>query len=253
MQKELRENIASQLIRARQQYLQWNVQKTAPPATVDDSYAIQDIVTQKLGVKIAGWKTSAPDTVSIPIAAPIYSDVMFKSGAKIPSSQFFVIGIEGEIAFRIARDLPLGPNPYRREDLLEAVGELVPAIEVVDTRMLNGLSENKKLVLADNQSNGGLVVGAGISNWHGLDFTKLEAAVTVNGKTEYCGVDGNRAGDMIKLLTWAANHCANRGLPFSAGDIITTGTYTGLLFVEPGSQVDVDFPAIGRVEVLFSV
>jgi 2-keto-4-pentenoate hydratase len=253
MQNELRQNIASRLIKARQQKLQWDAGGGPFPQAVDDAYAIQDIVTQELGAKITGWKTSAPDLVSIPIAAPVYSQVMFKSGAKIPSSQLFVIGIEGEIAFRIAHDLPLAPNPYQREDLLEAVGELMPVIEVVDTRMANGLAQNKKLVLADNQSNGGLVIGAAISNWHELDFTNLKALVTVNGAIEYCGFDGNRAGDLFKLLAWAANHCANRGLPFKAGDIITTGTYTGLLFVEPGSHVVVDFPAIGQVEVSFPI
>ncbi len=244
-------DIANELIKARRDNRQWDARNTASPDTVDEAYAIQDIVTKQSGKDIGGWKTSAPDPVSIPIAAPIYSNLIFMSGAIVPASKFFIIGIEGEIAFRIARDLPLGPKPYVPEDLMEAVGELIPAIEIVDTRMQDGLSENKKLILADNQSNGGLVFGEGVSNWRSLDFTNLEASVTVNGVTKYSGVAGNRAGDLFELMAWAANHCANRGLEFRVGDIITTGTYTGMIFVEPDSEVVIEFPGIGRVEVSF--
>jgi len=245
--------IADQLIKARRRHIQWDTHHTAPPDTVDDAYAIQEIVTEQLGAGISAWKTSAPDPVSVPIAAPIYSDLVYTSGSEIPASELFVIGIEGEIAFRIGCDLPSRDKPYFPEDLLESISDMLPVIEIVDTRMQEGFSENKNLMLADNQSNGGLVVGEGSSNWKSLDFARLEASVTVDGVIEYSGITGNRAGDLFCLMAWAANHCANRGRPFRAGDIITTGTYTGILFVEPGAGVVVDFPAIGAVEVSFPI
>ena len=245
--------IADQLLKARQDHKQWNVNNAAPPDTVDEAYAIQEIVSQQLGAEISGWKTSAPDPVSVPIAAPIYQDLLFKSGSKVPASELFVIGIEGEIAFQIGRDLSLREQPYSREDILDSIDTMLPAIEIVDTRMQDGFSQNKDLILADNQSNGGLVVGEGISNWKNLDFSYIEARVTVNGVVEYSGVDGNRAGDLFRLMAWAANHCADRARPFQAGDIITTGTYTGILFVEPGAEIVVSFPGIGFVEVSFPV
>ena len=246
-------DIADRLIEARRQHIQWDARHAAPPDTVEDAYAIQEIVTERLGAGISAWKTSAPDPESVPIAAPIFSDLVYTSGSKIPASELFVIGIEGEIAFRIGRDLPPRDKPYSPEDLLESISDMLPAIEIVDTRMQDGFSQNKNLLLADNQSNGGLVVGEGVSNWKNLDFSRLEASVSVNGALEYSGIAGNRAGDLICLMAWAANHCANRGRPFRAGDIITTGTYTGILFVEPGAGVVVDFPAIGTVEVSFPI
>jgi len=246
-------SVADQLVRARRDHRQWDTHQAAIPDSVDGAFAIQEIVTQKLGTRISAWKTSAPDPEAVPIAAPIYEDLLYSSGSEIPASELFVIGIEGEIAFRISRDLPLRENPYSREDLIESVGELLPAIEIVDTRMQDGFSQHKNLMLADNQSNGGLVIGEGISNWKGLDFDKLEASVTVNDVIEYSGVAGNRAGELFRLMAWAANHCANRSRPFIAGDIITTGTYTGILFVEPGAEVVVDFTDIGAVEVSFAI
>ena len=251
MSDTLTTNIADQLIMARRDHLQWDTQLLAGSPSIDDAYAIQEIVTQQLSAEISAWKTSAPDPESIPITAPIYSELVYISGAKVPASELFVIGIEGEIAFRIGQDLPRRKNPYSRDELIKSIAELLPAIEIVDTRMRDGFSQNKNLMLADNQSNGGLVVGESVSDWKGLDFANLKASVTVNGVTEYSGVAGNRAGDPFKLMAWAANHSAIRGRPFKAGDIVTTGTYTGILFVEPGVEVVVDFPGIGSVEVSF--
>lgn len=251
MSDTLTTSIADLLIKARRDHRQWDAQQATTPPTIDDAYAIQEIVTQQLSAEISAWKTSAPDPESIPIAAPIYSELVYRSGAKVPASELFVIGIEGEIAFRIGQDLPLREIPYSREDIIESIDELLPAIEIVDTRMQDGFSQNKNLMLADNQSNGGLVVGERVSDWKGLDFANLKASVTVNGVTEYSGVAGNRAGDPFKLMAWAANHCAIRGWPFKTGEIVTTGTYTGILFVEPGVEVIVDFPGIGSVQVSF--
>ena len=243
--------VARHLITARRDHRQWDVGDTTPLDDVDDAYTVQDLVTDGLDADIAGWKTSAPDPHSRPIAAPIYSTLLHRSGTQIPACEFFVIGIEGEIAFRMNRDLPPLGWPYSREDLLAAAGEMLPAIEIVDTRMTDGLNESRHLILADNQSNGGLVIGPGIANWRNLDLSRQAASVSVNGQVIYSGVDANRAGDLFRLMAWAADHCATRKRPLRAGNIITTGTYTGMILVEPGAEVVVDFPEIGRVEVSF--
>ena len=47
---------------------------------------------------------------------------------------FHIIGIEAEIAYSFARDLPPEDAPYSREAVLDAIASMHPAIEVVDTR-----------------------------------------------------------------------------------------------------------------------
>ncbi|MCZ6586386.1 MAG: fumarylacetoacetate hydrolase family protein [Alphaproteobacteria bacterium] len=245
--------VARYLIEARRDHRQWDASAAAPLNDAGEAYAVQDLVMGGLDADLGGWKTSAPDPHSVPITAPIYSALLHRTGTQVPASQLFVIGIEGEIAFRMKRDLPPLGRPYSREDLLAAVGEMLPAIEIVDTRMTNGLEESRHLILADNQSNGGLVIGPGIANWRNLDLSRQPASVTVNGQVKYSGIAANRAGDLFRLMAWAADHCATRKRPIRAGDIITTGTYTGMILVEPGAEVVVEFPEIGRVEVSFPV
>ena len=52
--------IADQLVKARLNHCQWNTLSSADLITIDDAYAIQEIVTQRLGAKTSAWKTSAP-------------------------------------------------------------------------------------------------------------------------------------------------------------------------------------------------
>ena len=98
-------DIANFLLKARNDHVQWNVGSTPPLENLDDVYAVQDLITSKLGADIRAWKTSPLDDGSA-FAGPIYATDIFESGARIPASKFHVIGIEGEIAFRINRDLP---------------------------------------------------------------------------------------------------------------------------------------------------
>jgi 2-keto-4-pentenoate hydratase len=44
-------------------------------------------------------------------------------------------------------------------------------------------------------------------------------------------------------------HCAKRGLGLHAGDVITTGAWTGLEMAKIGDEVTAKFPGIGEATV----
>ena len=245
------DEIATRLVEARRSNTQWDASLVSPPENTNDAYVVQDLVAEHLGVGISAWKASLPEGQSTPIVGPIYSDLVFKGGCELAASNFFSIGIEGEIAFRINRDLLKREQPYTRSDIIDAVAEMFPAIEIVDTRILDGYSANPRLTLADNQSNGALVYGQAVSGWQDMELVRQQAQITVNGEVKYTGESENRAGDLFTLMAGTANECAKRGKPIKAGDIITTGTYTGILFVEAGDRVELTFHKIGSVSVSF--
>lgn len=244
-------DIANFLLIARNDHVQWNVGSTPPLENLDDVYAVQDLTTSELGADIRAWKTSPLDDGSA-FAGPIYATKIFESGVKIPASKFHVIGIEGEIAFRINRDLPARDQPYTRDDIQVSIAEMIPLIELVDTRMVDGMEQDATLKMADNQSNYGIVIGAASSkNWNDVNATTAEVHLTVNGQSLFSGTSSSPIADMFNLIAGTANSCAKYDRPVRAGDIITTGSCTGIVFVEPGSNVVLDFPEIGRVEVSF--
>src|SRR6266550_1188097 len=83
------------------------------PTSDRDGYAIQALVTRRLGWAIGGWKAGlgpAGDTSS----APLYAPLLRTSPARFDAADLALFGIEGEIAFRLGRDLPPGDQPHDR-------------------------------------------------------------------------------------------------------------------------------------------
>jgi 2-keto-4-pentenoate hydratase len=241
------ERAANALVVARKGSAIASLPADAIPQSEADSYQIQDAVRAKLGEQVGGWKVGI-SPVGGHFAAPIYASTVVASPASLPARGFKLIGIECEIGFRFNKALPPRLAPYTQEEVLDAAS-LHPTIEVVDSRYQDFRSLDRLLVLADNFSNGGLVYGAAVSNWDGIDLAHPPIEVTANGKP-FADCTGLRAGTPIELVLAAVQHANGRG-GIAAGTVITTGTHTGLVFTEPGVTIAADYGWLGRVEVSF--
>ena len=244
-------DIAGHLVNARKSHVAWDAGDTAG-LSMEDVYAVQDLVTDQLGLEIGAWKTSPLEDPAAPFAAPIYARDIHASGAQIVSSDLFVIGLEGEIAFRFNRDFLSVEHPYTRDEIIAGISEMLPLIEVVDTRMVNGMEQDASLKMADNQSNAAIVIGDPVtSGWQDVDATTQAVSLTVNGETAYGPLSNSPVEDLFAMMAGTINVCAARGRPVKAGHIITTGSCTGLLFFKPGAEAVLEMPGVGRVEASF--
>lgn len=221
--------------------------------TLDQVYAIQDRVAAEMG-GVGGWKVSAPSSDVEPIAAPLFASLIGPSPANLPASQFHALGVEAEFGFRFGRALLPRGKPYTREEIVSAIAYMEPTIEVVDSRLGAWAQDDAMWKLADNQINGYLVHGAPVMQWHDIDFTDFPVELWIN-ETLAVPADESRnpAGGLLRLLTWLVNHLAETRSGIQAGDIVTTGSYTGLLWVQPDQKVVARYPGIGQVSVHFSV
>jgi 2-keto-4-pentenoate hydratase len=219
-------------------------------ASPADAYGVQALVAAKLGA-VAAWKTGAPSPQAEPILAPIFADLVHVSAARLPAATFHRLGIEAEIAYRLGRDLPGRRESYTREEVVEAIAAILPAIEVVDSRLAEPEAAGAMWKLADHQSNGALVVGAQVDDWQAIDPSEQPVRLTIDGRVVAEGRGGNPAGDPLRLIAWMANHLADHCGGLRQGQIITTGSMTGLMWTRPGAKVVADFAGLGRVEVTF--
>jgi 2-keto-4-pentenoate hydratase len=216
------------------------------PADEADAYAIQDAVARQLGA-IRGWKVGAPTPEAAPSFGPIFTIV--EAPAVFPSASHRLFGIEAEIAFRFARDLPGGAP---RELVLAAVGSVHLAMEIVESRFADFHSVGQPSVVADNISNGALVVGPALPEWSGRDLARPPSRVVIDGAEVGRCTTGNTGGDPIRLLVALVNHAAARGKPIAAGQVVTTGATTGMHFARPGSLARAEFGDWGAVETRFT-
>jgi 2-keto-4-pentenoate hydratase len=218
------------------------------PLSVAEAHAIQDRVAALVGEPIGAFKAGAPPEGE-PTRGLIEARMVRPSPARMSVAEVPHLGVEGEVAFRFTRDLPARSQPYTRDEVAKVV-TVLPVIEVVSSRFREPLSRPKLEQLADCGINAGLVIGPEIADWSHLDLANLRMTFIVNGETQIERVGGHPTDDPIAGAVALANMLRDAG-GVKAGQIVTTGSWTGLPFLKPGDRCVVRFENLGEAEVVF--
>jgi len=228
------------------------------PASIDDGYAVQAAFADEWDEPRAGWKVActARDQqemvgVDHPFCGRVLAPYVFDSPARVEAARFHRTGLETEFAFRMARDLPPRDAPYERDEVAGAVAALHPALEIVSPRWTEWLSMGAVGILADCAANGGAVLGPAVADWQVHDLAAREVTLAFDGAEVARGRGERVLGHPLVSLTWIANELAARAGGLRAGEIVLTGTCTGLNWIEPGVAARADFGPLGSVEVTF--
>jgi len=228
------------------------VPETIVPINPKAAYAVQDVVARVLSEsgkgEIIGWKVGAATPTATPSCAPLHRATVFESGHELSPSFCRFHGVEAEIVYSFGSDLPARAEPWTTEEVATAIGAIHGAIELLDTRFVTPDSQHNLSHLADQGSHGALIVGRGVTSWRDFTPTTLPMTMLVNGEKRYDQQGGNKAGDPLRLLTWLANHAVERGRPLRAGDVVTTGSTMGTLFLDDPAEICVSFEGLFPVE-----
>ena len=219
------------------------------PADAQAAYRVQTLVTEKLG-PVGGFKTARKPGVADQIAAPIYSRSIKLSPAEFSGAEVGRIGIELEIGFRINQALPDPADPDFEALVRQRVSPLA-VIEVCDTRLddLDAATPFQKL--ADNQLNGGLVIGNPLDNWQGLDLSGVNAKLVFGTETVLDGPAPVPAGDAFKTLLGIIRQLGDHCGGLQPGQYVITGSVNGLPFIERGVPVTACIEGLGELRVEF--
>jgi len=221
---------------------------TKTPLTLDDAYSIQARVASNSG-PIGAWKTGRPDNTSVPVYAPILAQTLRPSPASYGAHELHYCGIELEIGFCIDRPLP-PPSPDFSDELRNCVRPVV-TLEMVDSRVQDFTELPAAAKLADNQVNGGLVIGKPVDDWTGVNLTQAEVTLSVNGKVVVsCLSDvpgGNAFDTLAAMASRVGTHCGG----LQPGQFVTTGTLSGIIFLEPGSTVEGHVAGLGSISATY--
>ncbi|MEH3085176.1 MAG: 2-keto-4-pentenoate hydratase [Xylophilus ampelinus] len=213
---------------------------SAPEAALlppDDAsaWAVQAETLRLCGGGIAAWKVGAKGDGPA-AAAPLPAAGVLPSPATLPRADTGPLsGLELEIAFRFGRGFaPIGRD-WTADEVMAGVESVCATIELVASRLPGGSRAHPpQAALADLLSHGALAVGEAAPYDAAYPFGAPAAvAFDFDGADAIAAPPGNPAGDPRRLLPWLVNHCLARGMPFDAGTLVTTGTYTGL-YLPPG-------------------
>lgn len=219
----------------------------ALPQTADEALSVQVRVLAQIGGH-GGWKVGAAAADATPAASMLPAQRIYRSPAQLSAADFNFIGIEAEIAFTFARTLDRTGAHYTEREVLEAVGSVHPAIEIADSRFTRWRERSALEQLADCGNNGALIIGPPAAVVPGIDQTRVEAQVWIDDALRVAKTGGNTAGSVQRLLTWLANRCVALGTPIRSGDVVTTGSCTGLEII-PGGRVRAALQGLGEVSV----
>jgi len=220
----------------------------AAPTNEAEAWAVQREVLRRRQGRIGGYKCATPPGKT-PSAALLDAAGIKPSPAQWPVTAGTRIGIETEVAFRMARDLPDRGTPYSRAEVVDAVAACFPAIEMVMSRYAEMSAVSPMEAMADNIAHEGLVCGADVPNWRDLNLDDLRVRQTCGGAIQVEKRGSSPPGDPLLSLTRIANHLHQYGLHLEAGQVVTTGSWTGLLFVPGRQRVTGGFEGLGEVVV----
>lgn len=215
--------------------------------TEAQAYQVQDQVAAAMGwfaqAPARAWKLGGAPGGLISFAG-VPAAAIHRSGWRAPPGYCHGFGIEGELIVRLSQDLD------EHTDLAAAhvaIDAWMPGIELCDTRWIDGQQAPPLLRLADQQLNRALIVGEPFSLSALPDWSGQSAELRVDGQTMFVGVGSHPFLDPLHSLPWLARHAVALGNPLRAGDLVATGSWTGIYWAAPGGRVEVEFAGLGRV------
>ena len=226
------------------------------PTGVDEAYAVQDIYNGLLvpsqgpiaGRKIATTTKVMQELLGIdrPCSGVIFESRVFTSPKQLDLKNYVNIGIECELAVRLTEDLPGADDPYTKETIADAVGEIMPAIELIEDRFADYGECDAPSLIAENGWNAGVVLGAPVPFTPGLDLERLSATLEVDGAVAHQG----RTESPLDALAWIANQAVERGQSLRRGMVVITGSNIAtLVSVKAGDRFAFILEGLGKVEL----
>jgi 2-keto-4-pentenoate hydratase len=233
--------------------------ETVRPQSLAEGYEVQNAFRAIWPDTVAGWKigATAPPTMARfgldhPMYGPFFASSVHASPARTTAPTRHAMSIESEFAYRFGGDLPARAEPYTRDEILAAIDALIPAFEIVGTRYAQVPYGDAGSVVADCMLNAAMVLGTPITDWRGLDIPRHPVRLTIDGVVKGEGTGSDALGDPRNVLDWVVEKLRAAGVGLKQGQILSTGTCTGVIPFARGQTAVADFGALGRIEVCFT-
>jgi 2-keto-4-pentenoate hydratase len=229
------------------------------PASKEEAYAVQHEIVALSGLQQCGYKigSTSKEAQAIlgtnePGAGILLSPFLYESPAQVCIVSDHCPAVEAEFAFRFNSDVLPRETPYTTAEISSAIECVTGSIEVVGSRFAGGLGKQGRfLTTADGSANIALVVGRW-HPWQGQDLRQHAVTMTINGVPRGTGTGEHVLGNPLHAISWLAGFLSDAGRGLKAGEIVATGTCTGLHMVGPGVTAIADFGNFGSVEIEFA-
>src|SRR3954452_24633710 len=236
-----------------------------PDISIADAYAIQKawvdikiaegriVRGHKIGLTSKAMQ-SALD-INEPDSGVLLDDMFFADGGLVPTERFIATRVEAELAFVMSKRLA-GPD-CTLFDVLNATDFVVPALEILDTRIERVDRDTKAArkifdTIADNAANAGIVLGGRPLRPLDADLRWIGAMCYRNGQLEETGLAAGVLNRPATSVAWLANKIAPHGLALEPGQVVLAGSFIRPIETRKGDTIQADYGPYGSVSCYFA-
>jgi 2-keto-4-pentenoate hydratase len=228
------------------------------PNDAAEGYQLAMAVSDRLAWQPLGWKiagTTEQVRQKLGIKEPIYGRTWRRfaidSPARFEHTQLLDPLVECEFFVTLGSSLPWREQAWTYDEVVAAIGKVQAGIEVAECRFPTAHLPALPLILADGAASGRYVFGGAIDEWRG-GLADVRVDLWVDGALKRSGKGQEVMGDPLLPLLWLAEQLRRLGRSLSAGEMISTGSCTGMLPVRAGQRVEARFGSCATVNIEFS-
>ncbi len=223
---------------------------------MQQGYAIQLGILRRriaLGERHAGWKvglTAAAMRTQMKVHEPCFGFLLasgnVSSGHAFRFGELIAPGIENELCLTFSTTLR-GPG-VTFEQARAAIGEVAPALEVIETR--GDFAADLPLTMADNAQQRAFVTGTACA-LAANDLSQARVSVYIDDVLRDQAGGAEVMGNPINSIVWLANKLADFGHAIEAGQRVISGSFTRQYRLAGPARVRSVFEPFGTVEAQF--
>ncbi|MFC0098904.1 2-keto-4-pentenoate hydratase [Micromonospora marina] len=230
-----------------------------PVGDVDVAYQVQRAQVdeweaagrRRVGAKIGLTSPAVQQAFGVhqPDFGVLFADMAVPDGDEVDLSRLLQPRVEAEVAFVLGTDLPSEQPTVA--DVIRATDHVLPAIEVVDSRVA-GWDISIVDTVADNASSGLFVLGDQPHTLSQVDLRLAGMVLEHAGEPVSVGAGAACLGHPVHAVVWLARRMAVAGSPLAAGDVVLSGALGPMVPVTAGAAYEARISGLGSVRVCFS-
>ncbi|MDT0530348.1 fumarylacetoacetate hydrolase family protein [Micromonospora sp. DSM 115977] len=230
-----------------------------PEGDVTSAYLVQQLQVRqwlqrgqrRVGAKVGLTSRAVQESFGVfqPDFGVLLDDMAVPDGAEVPMGRLLQPRVEAEVAFVLGADLP--DERITSADVIRAVDHLLPAIEIVDSRVA-GWDISIVDTVADNASSGLFVLGTTPRRLADVDLRLCGMVIEQAGEPVSVGAGAGCLGNPLHAVQWLAQTMARSGDPLRAGDVVLSGALGPMVPVTAGAAYEARISGLGSVRTCFS-